>query len=165
MTNQKGMAPSSPVHFEDTGNAVRLTASAASDDLIGLERLREQLQTVTPELAEYLARLIATCQPEPVSGDLNGVLAAIGELKPKDPLETLLILQMFLTSRRAGLAIKYSYKNLMPHEQERQIAIAIRLMRLYTQQMEALRKYRNGSNQTINVNYVHADQAVVTQGG
>lgn len=153
------------VKFEKAGDAIKIATQNGESAYEQLERLKCQLNVATPELATYLTQVIASCQPGTKLEDLNGIVAALGEIQPKDPLETLLVIQMFMANRRAGIAIKESCKAMLPEDQERQVAIATRLMRLFTQQMETLRKYRNGNNQTINVNYINANQSVVNTGG
>ncbi len=157
--------PHHPVSFEALGSAIKFSCQDGDTTADKLQQLMSQLQVTTPELAVYLAKVIASCQLGNGVEDLNGILAALGEIQCKDPLETLLIVQMFFTNRLACVAMKESSKAILPQDQERQIAIATRLMRLYIQQMESLRKHRNGSSQTINVNYINANQALVRQGG
>lgn len=154
-----------PVDFESAGNGLRFRLVEGESPEDKLNELARQMNVSNPKLALYLTRLIATCQSGNSLDDLHGILSVIAEVQPKDPLETLLVIQMCLATRRAGVAIRDSAKAMLAEDQERQAAIATRLMRLFTQQMETLRKYRGGGNQNITVNYVHAGQAVVAAGG
>lgn len=156
---------SSNLQFKQEDNSIKLICLPGDDPSEKLVELMKTLHVYSPELASYLTKVIASSQFGNNLDDLYGILAAINEIKPQNPLEILLVIQMFLTNRRAGIALKESCKCLLADDQERQIAIATKLMRLYTQQMEALRKFRNGGNQTINVNYINANQSVVSTGG
>jgi hypothetical protein len=103
---------------------------------------------------------------------VNNYLAMMAELKPKDAFEGMLISQMnivytqvmgaFSSARnnRESLSILERFQNQ-----------AIKLMRLYNQQLETLDKHRRGGNQKMIIEHVHVHpggQAIVgtvTQGG
>ena len=91
----------------------------------------------------------------------NGVVAAIAELKPKDPLERRLLVQALLVHHKAAQALVRASQTRWDSEREVQESRAMKFMRLFAQQMAALEKYRRNGQQTVVVNHVVANQAVV----
>lgn len=91
----------------------------------------------------------------------NGVVAAIAELKPKDPLERRLLVQALLVHHKAAQALVRASQTRWDSEREVQENRAMKFMRLFAQQMAALEKYRRNGQQTVVVNHVVANQAVV----
>ena len=91
----------------------------------------------------------------------NGVVAAIAELQPRDPLERRLIAQALLVHHKAAQALIRASQTRWDDEREAQENRALKFMRLFGQQMAALEKYRRNGQQTVVVNHVVANQAVV----
>lgn len=91
----------------------------------------------------------------------NGVVAAIAELKPRDPLERRLLVQALLVHHKAAQALVRASQTRWDDEREAQENRALKLMRLFSQQMATLQKYRRNGQQTVVVNHVVANQAVV----
>ena len=92
----------------------------------------------------------------------NGVVAAIAELKPKDPLERRLLVQALLVHHKAAQALVRASQTRWDSEREVQENRSMKFMRLFAQQMATLEKYRRNGQQTVVVNHVVANQAVVT---
>ena len=91
----------------------------------------------------------------------NGVVAAVAELKPRDPLERRLLVQALLVHHKAAQALVRSSQTRWDDERETQENRALKFMRLFAQQMATLEKYRRNGQQTVVVNHVVANQAVV----
>ena len=91
---------------------------------------------------------------------LNTMLSALKAMAPKDPMELRLMLQMLQTHGIAAELLGKSH-NTSSLSFEEYSKASIRFMRLYLQQMEALRRYRNGGKQEITVNHIQASQAIV----
>ena len=80
----------------------------------------------------------------------------------------MLVVQMCLANEYAVNALSSSDTAVFTEDKERLSAIAAKMMRLYLQQFEVLRRYRNAGRQNIQVTHVYADQAIVgdvVQGG
>lgn len=92
---------------------------------------------------------------------LNALVAAIAELKPRDPLERRLIAQALLVHHKAAQALVRASQTRWDDEREAQENRALKFMRLFSQQMATLQKYRRNGQQTVVVNHVVANQAVV----
>ena len=106
----------------------------------------------------YLVECLDRVQPKDQQW-INACLDGLHDLKPRDHTERLLITQMMLVHHRAVESMAEG--NRKPFDRERLERHAVRLMRLFAQQAETLKKYRRNATQVINVNYVQADQAVV----
>lgn len=92
---------------------------------------------------------------------LNALVAAIAELKPKDPLERRLLAQALLVHHKAAQALVRASQTRWDSEREAQENRAMKFMRLFAQQMATLEKYRRNGQQTVVVNHVVANHAVV----
>ncbi len=101
----------------------------------------------------------------------DGILAMHQGIRPKDTIESLLAAQMVATH---NMAMEYSKRAMAsgqhPDEVNANINRVTKLMRTFTAQVEALKKYRTGGQQTIQVQHINVNdggQAVVgnIQGG
>ncbi len=101
----------------------------------------------------------------------DGILAMHQGIKPKDTIESLLAAQMVATH---NMAMEFSKRVMLVGQTvegvDANINRATKLMRTYVAQVEALRKYRTGGKQTIQVQHVNVNeggQAVIgnIQGG
>ena len=106
----------------------------------------------------YLVECLDRVQPKDQQW-LNACLEGIHDLRPRDHTERLLITQMMLVHQRAVESMAEG--NRKPFDRERLEKHAVRLMRLFAQQADTLKRYRRDATQVINVNYVQADKAVV----
>ena len=102
----------------------------------------------------------------------NNALSIFYEIKPKDPVETMLISQMIgVHNTSMDLLQKSQAAYLNPEQRARYAGLATKMTRTYAAQMEALKKYRTGGNQTVTVQHVNVGsggQAIVgnvQQGG
>lgn len=94
-------------------------------------------------------------------GALNALVAAIAELQPRDALERRLLAQALLVHHKAAQALVRASQTRWDDEREKQENRALKFMRLFAQQMATLEKYRRNGQQTVVVNHVVANQAVV----
>lgn len=143
--------------FEDGNLLPRYDESTATPD-----SWRQAVQTAfgtdSADTIAYLVKCLDRVQPKDPQW-VNACLAGIYDLRPRDHTERLLIIQMMLVHHRAIESLAEG--NRKPFDRERLEKHAIRLMRLFAQQAETLKRYRRDATQVINVNYVQADQAVV----
>jgi citrate lyase synthetase len=95
----------------------------------------------------------------------NQILSAMTELNPRDGHEGMLISQMLVTYDRAMYCFRMADDNKSCAEMYFSLQNqGVKLMRLYTQQLEALDKHRRKGNQKMIVEHVHVHkggQAIV----
>jgi hypothetical protein len=141
----------------------------AGGEWFALMRLLEALGTTSPDFAlrslHQLAVLHAKGEaPEAVQESTNAMLAAVAAVKPQDELEGQLAVQMAgthwlamsLLSRLAGTADRLLV--------EAYGTMAVKLLRTYTAQLEALRRHRSCGQQLVRVERVEVrdgGQAIV----
>ena len=90
---------------------------------------------------------------------VNACLTGLDELKPRDHTERLLITQMMAVHHRALESLAEG--NRKPFDRERLEKHAVRLMRLFAQQAETLKRYRRDATQVVNVNHMVVDKALI----
>ncbi|MFT5341588.1 MAG: hypothetical protein ACI9BH_000800 [Paracoccaceae bacterium] len=148
------------------GTAREQKLSLSQDDLLtkifGVEHTE-----LAKALAYQCLRVLAdneASDDNPTDDSRLFMLEAVAGIKPRDAIESMLAVQMatthvalIRTGRRFALA------DTMPQYEAHERAYN-KLARTFTAQMEALRKHRNGGNQTVTVQHVNvADggQAIV----
>jgi hypothetical protein len=93
---------------------------------------------------------------------LNGMLAAIEAARPRNELEAMLAVQMVMTHELAGQFLRRAQKADMVQNLESSGSLAIKLLRTFTGQIEALAKLQRGGEQVVRVVHVHSGgQAIV----
>jgi hypothetical protein len=96
--------------------------------------------------------------------ELNAALAALDGIRPRDEAEAMLAVQMVATNRAAlDMLARARQADYLPAMQDCG-NLAVKLLRTYTAQIEALAKLRRGGEQTVRVEHVHVHsggQAVV----
>ena len=94
----------------------------------------------------------------------NFVLGFVDTMHPQDPVEAMLLTQMAATHQAAMMMTRrLNNADHIPQQDSAERALN-KLLRTYTSQMEALRKYRNGGKQTVTVQHVSVQdggQAIV----
>ena len=94
----------------------------------------------------------------------NFIVGFVDNMHPNDPAEALLLTQMGATHQAAMMmARRLNHVKEIPQQDSAERALN-KLLRTFTSQMEALRKYRNGGKQTVTVQHVHVEdggQAIV----
>ena len=149
------------VQVTRTGDALSAVLATGESHDAWLSRLAEAVGTADTEIAEFTLRMLASGLGRSDDTTLNAILAQMQEMKPRDAVERCLIIQMLLTAHKSVQALSASNLTISPEELEKKLASALRFMRLYLQQCEALRKLRNGGNQTITINHMNVDKAVI----
>lgn len=105
----------------------------------------------------------------PTEAELNAGLAAIDGLRPRDEIEAMLAVQMVATHETAmEMLTRAKQAEYMLTLQECG-SLAVKLMRTYTAQVDAVARRRRGGEQKVTVQHVHVNeggQAIVgTVGG
>jgi hypothetical protein len=147
---EKRAAPKVSYELED---GCRIT------ELPSIEQLCQSFGTTSPEFARCeLTRLISNFPEYSRGQSTNAALAMIDALRPTNEIEFCLAMQMYATHVAAtemlGQASKSEFAGNM----------AVKLLRTFTAQTEALAKLRRGGEQTVRVEHVHVHsggQAVV----
>jgi hypothetical protein len=139
---------------------------------VAIFRVMNAFGTTNADLAECLVRqILNTTHLQPsgamVSADtLNAALAAVAGIAPRDEAEAMLAAQM--------VGIHWLAMDLLRKANDRPLLndagnLAVKLLRTYTTQLEALKRYRSAGEQRVVVQHQHvnvtADQAAVQVNG
>jgi hypothetical protein len=106
-----------------------------------------------------LGKLVAALRPNPHEGldegTLNGAIALIASMKPKDELEAMLAVEIAMV----GFAGHKLLRQSQHHLDEAHITVyggyALKLFRLQLQMIETLDRHRRGNRQTVEVRHLH----------
>jgi hypothetical protein len=140
------------------------------DPEVGQAAFLETFGTVERAFADRLLRelLEAGCRGGPVtpfeSDDVNGALAAVHGIAPRDETEAMLACQMLATHSAAMTLLRRLKGSETIRQQESNGQLAIKLLRTYAMQVEALQRYRGKGQQKVTVEHVHVHsggQAIV----
>jgi hypothetical protein len=86
---------------------------------------------------------------------INGVMAAVSEINPRDPVESMLAAQMVSCHLQVmRLLEKVSSKDLTVDLTDKYLRLADRLTRTYSRQVEVLASYRRKGNQKMTVEHI-----------
>jgi hypothetical protein len=94
----------------------------------------------------------------------TAALAAIAGVQPRDEVEGMLASQMAATHAMVMEMLRRTKRDELVHHLSTHANLAVRLMRMFVTQTEALAKLRRGGEQTVRVEHVHVHpggQAVV----
>src|SRR3954470_6554507 len=166
-------APRFTVEQEDT--QVRIAPAGVHADAAAA-RVMNAFGTTSTDLAERLMMQIVTAthiQPPgtPVSAEtLNAALAAVTGIAPQDEAEAMLAAQMVSVHWLAMTMLKRAALDQPSFEiYDSIVNQATKLLRTYTAQLEALKRYRSAGEQRVVVQHQHvnvtADQAAVQVNG
>jgi hypothetical protein len=143
------------VHADAAGARVMNAFGITSVDLA--ERLTAQIMNTTHLRSSN----------EPIAeGTLNAALAAVTGIAPRDEAEAMLVAQM--------VGVHWLAMDLLRKANDRPLLndagnLAVKLLRTYTTQLEALKRYRSAGEQRVVVQHQHvnvtADQAAVQVNG
>jgi hypothetical protein len=134
-----------------------------------LIRLGDAFGTTSEDFARSQLNLVAGianmgATPEGQEAAINSMLAAISSVQPRDEVEGMLAVQMAATHNLAMDLLGKTKRAQYLQQQESNGNLAIKLLRTYTAQIEALAKLRRGGEQTVRVEHVHVHpgaQAIV----
>jgi hypothetical protein len=124
-----------------------------------ITQLYDCFGTASAAFAEQAAaRLVAIISGKgsasPTQTELNAVLAAIDGIRPTDEIEAMLAVQMVATHETAVEMLTHAKQaGAMPHLQECG-SLAVKLLRTFTAQVEALARLRRGGEQRVIVQHV-----------
>ena len=90
--------------------------------------------------------------------DLNGALAAMHGIAPKDEIEGMLAAQMVAVHSAAMWCLRQLKGSDILPQQDSNGSLAVKLLRTYAMQMEALQRHRGKGEQKMTVEHVHVYQ-------
>ena len=131
------------------------------DEFVASGLLNEALGTASFEFSEGLiGQLVkaATHDGKINVGELNFMLSVVKDIRPRDQLEAMLGAQMaavHVTSMK--FARQFSLVENLPHQDSVERAFN-KLVRTFTTQMEALKRYRTGGEQKVTVQHVSVSE-------
>ena len=149
-----GQSSVSPPHANTTGWLLHLAATFGSSSI---EFAMAQLNVLTKAIEPQAT-------PEESTTAVNAMLAAVAGVQPRDEIEGSLAVQMAATHHLAMTLLDQARRSQHGPALEIYGNMALKLMRTYTAQVEALAKLRRGGNQTVRVEHVHVHsggQAIV----
>jgi hypothetical protein len=126
------------------------------DKTIGYALLAEALGTSNIDFIDGLVFQLAESGSRGMfdEEEVNFMLAVIKGIKPKDQLEAMLAAQMAAVHITAMKFRQHFPRIENLHQQDATERAYNKLMRTFTMQMEALRRYRTGGEQKVTVQYV-----------
>src|ERR1700745_2394988 len=126
--------------------------------------------TAEPSFATLMLSGIinAACDGDPAhppeSENINNALAAVTGIGARDETEGMLATQMVATHFAAISALRRLKSTETLHQQDSNGSLAVKLLRTFTLQIEALQRYRGKGQQKVTVEHVHVNaggQAIV----
>lgn len=151
------------------GNITNISTQS-EDAAVNAVSLMSSFGTTSSEFASYSLRELidASCSGNKVrpysEEDVNGIVAAMHGINPKDEIEGMLASQMVAT-HFAAMRVMRQLKNCETiAQQDSNGNLAMKLLRTYTAQVEALSRYRGKGQQKMTVEHVHVHpggQAIV----
>ena len=139
-----------------------VTASISDKDELGIKIQKDRISNLGSTDKDFidasLNQLInASCKNTNLTS-VNGCLAALAGMKPRDELENMLVSQMIAVH---NLAMEMSRRAILPDQTFEGIDANVnrmtKLMRTYAQLVDALQKHRNKGNQKITVQHVQVN--------
>lgn len=156
------------VKLVQAGGGVTLAPSMGGP-LTNDVRMLAAFGSPAPEFAQSMIGRLAALATEPGKAapsetQLNAALAVIDGVRPENETEAMLAVQMYGTHETAVQMLVKAKNTQDPQVAQEAGNLAIKLMRTYTAQIEALSKLRRGGEQKVRVEHVHVypgGQAVV----
>ncbi len=99
-----------------------------------------------------------THRGEPDQKQLNFAVKSIAEIGPNDPVESMLAVQMVATHLAAIRQLRMLQNSETLPQFDANERATNKLLRSFAAQTEALRKYRGGGKQTVEVRHVHVNE-------
>ena len=150
---------------------VKLTVTVVGDDAkksvdhpcakTGATLLLNALGTTNTNFADGLIKqlsCIATDGQEVATGDINFMVAVVGDIEPRDQMEAMLAAQMAAVQMAMmSFAARLTSSDRLYQVEAAQKALN-KLARTFTIQMEALNRYRGKGQQKMTVEHVHVHE-------
>ena len=158
------------INVENNHGKQSVLSISGADERVAALALLEAFGTTSLEFQSYMMRELAdaSCRGsktkpyDPI--EINGIVAAMHGINPKDEIEGMLANQMIATHFAAMRCMRSLKNSDTTTQQDSNGNLAIKLLRTYTTQMEALQRYRGKGQQKMTVEHVHVysgGQAIV----
>jgi hypothetical protein len=146
--SENGALRISPPHSDDAGFAARLLDTFGTESSDFANRAMGRLGVVMRSKGSAL----------PTQTEFNAALAAFDGIRPADEIEAMLAVQMVATHETAmDMLIRAKQADLTPTLQECG-SLAVKLLRTFTVQVEALGRLRRGGEQRVIVQHVNVNE-------
>ena len=138
-----------------------------SDGALWLTQVRDAFGTTSDDFTNRMLIDLANAMPRASAGQAESVntgLAVVAGLEPQNEIEAMLAVQMAATHTAALTMLQIARQNSTVPAIQAAGGLAVKLLRTFTAQTEALAKLRRGGNQTVRVEHVHVyegGQAIV----
>lgn len=129
--------------------------------------LRDAFGTTSGDFEERMCSQLLTAmqrRDRPATDGLNVGLAVVSGIQPENEIEAMLAVQMAATHEAAMDMLAATKNATMVPQLQTAGGLAVKLLRTFAAQTEALAKLRRGGNQTVRVEHVHVHsggQAIV----
>jgi len=152
---------------DDSGNP--RTEHDTTDETLSMTRFMEALGTTDMDLQFYLLNQVIQTFRGCVSSEgfgydrldefMNNAMALLNGIQPQDEIEGMLAVQMIAVHNMAMETIKRAMITGQTFEgTEGNVTQATKMLRTFTAQMEALKRYRTGGQQKVIVEHVHVNE-------
>jgi hypothetical protein len=150
--------PAPRIKMEEGGKGKTLSLDHPNEDVAGA-LLMEALGTANADFANGLLSQLNRSQGGDVDeGKLNFMLAVIAGIKPNDQLEAMLAAQMAAVHMEVMKFVrKLDRAEYLEHQDSAERALN-KLARTFATQMETLKRYRTGGEQTVTVQHVSVSE-------
>ena len=139
------------------------------DNILNAAQMFESLGTPDESVQLYLMTQTAGTFENVLSSDggnedklegaLNNCLALLNGIQPQDEIEGMLACQMIAVHNLAMNALRRAMITDQSFEgRQSNVNHATKMLRTYTAQMEALKRYRTGGQQKVEVKHVHVNE-------
>ena len=170
-----------PVKYKTTDKSKNFELEG--DGLLAVAKISEAFGTCDYDLHNFLLDQVTqtfkgfqssegVCENAKMAELCNHAMAILQGIKPQDEIEGMLAVQMIGVHNMVMEAMKtVMISDQFPQSKESNTNRATKLLRTFTAQMEALKKYRTGGQQKMIVEHVHVHQGgqaivgSVSQGG
>lgn len=155
------------VRVKNVGGHSTTIEALGNDDVGWHARLNEAFGSISDEFTlQQLRYLVDVSARDGLSAQncINGLLAAVDGVNPTNSAEGMLAVQMAVTHALAMTFMKRLASAANTTQQQTDGALATKMLRTFTVQLEALGRFRRGGEQRVTVEHVHVHaggQAIV----
>ncbi|EIM26645.1 hypothetical protein MicloDRAFT_00031940 [Microvirga lotononidis] len=156
------------VQVKSTGEGSKMELDAMHSDFEGWSaQLKDAFGTTSHDFMARSMALLGTAMQRSGNGRAEGInagLAVVAGVRPENETEAMLAVQMAATHEAAMSMLDIARGNGTVPAIQAAGGLAVKLLRTYTAQIEALAKLRRGGEQTVRVEHVHVypgGQAIV----
>ncbi len=157
-----------PVKYKTTDK--NKTFELEGDGLLALAKITEAFGTSDYDLQNFLLDQVAqtfkgfqssegVCENSEMAKFCNHAMAILQGIKPQEEIEAMLAVQMIGVHNMAMEAMKtVMISDQYPESKQSNTNRATKLLRTFTAQMEALKRYRTGGQQRMTVEHIHINE-------